>query len=194
MSYDTESVALVSDTVVVRLASAAALAALMGVLAQFSIPIPGLPAPISFQAIPVYLAGLLLGPVWGGGTVLLYLLVGILGAPVFSNLGAGLGYVLGPTGGYLIGFLLAAVVVGAIAHRRVEPRSLDSVPIALQAIALFAGLAVTYAVGVPWLASVAGYELSHAAVIGAAIFLPGDVVKIVAVLGLLAGGVRLRTR
>ena len=194
MSYDHDSVALVPDDTVRRLAAAAALAALTGVLAQFSIPVPGLPAPISFQVIPVYLAGLLLGPVWGGGAILLYLLVGMLGAPVFSNAGAGLGYVLGPKGGYLIGFVLAAVAIGAIVHRSVEPRDLSTVPIPVQAAALVVGLAIIYAVGVPWLAEVAGYALSDAAVVGAAVFLPGDLLKILAVLGLIARAPRLQSR
>jgi biotin transport system substrate-specific component len=194
MSYDSDSVALVPDRTIARLATAAALAALTGVLAQFSIPLPGFPAPISFQVIPVYLAGLLLGPVWGGGAILLYLLAGTLGAPVFSNMGAGLGYVLGPTGGYLIGFLLAAVVIGAIVHRAIEPRALSAVSIPVQVIAMVVGLAIIYAVGVPWLAKVAGYELSHAVIIGAAIFLPGDILKILAVLGLITGGTRLQSR
>lgn len=194
MSFDSDSVVLVPDQTVRRLATAAALAALMGVLAQFSIPIPGFPAPVSFQVIPAYLAGLLLGPVWGGGAVLLYLLAGVLGAPVFSNFGAGLGYALGPTGGYLLGFLVAAVVIGVIVHRGREPCDLSTVPVSVQAGAMIVGLAIIYALGVPWLASVAGYELVHATIVGAAIFLPGDVLKILAVIGLIEGGTRLQSR
>lgn len=194
MSHERHSVELVEDDVVRRFASAAALAALTGVLAQFSIPLPFSPAPISFQVIPVYLAGLLLGPLWGGATVALYLLAGALGAPVFSNAAAGLGVVLGPTGGYLIGFLVAAIVIGAIVHRGVEPRNLSEVSVPVQVGALVVGLAIVYAIGVPWLAEAAGYELSHAVYVGAAVFLPGDLLKIVAVVGLIAGGTRLQSR
>ena len=187
-----ESVDLVGDNAVANVALAAVLAALTAAFAYVSIPIPGLPAPVSFQVFGVYFAGLLLGPRWGGFSLGLYLLVGIAGAPVFSNGGAGLGYLLGPTGGYLIGFLLAAIVIGAIVHRGLEPKSLDDVSIGVQAGALVAGLLVIYAVGVPWLAVTAGYPFTQAATIGAAIFLPGDVIKIVATLALVKGGTLAR--
>lgn len=194
MSHDHESVALVSDSVVSKLVTAAALAALTGVLAQFSIPLPFSPAPISLQPIPVYLAGIILGPLWGGMSVVLYLLTGILGVPVFSNLTAGLGVVLGPTGGYLIGFLFAAILIGAIVHRGIEPRPLSAVSIPVQVIALLVGLVVIYAIGVPWLKLGAGYAWTDALVAGAVIFLPGDILKIIGVIGLVTGGSRLQVR
>lgn len=188
----TDSVDLVEDDTVKHIAIAAMLAALTGVLAQFSIPLPGLPAPISFQVFGVYFAALLLGPRWGGFSVSLYLLVGTAGAPVFSNLNGGLGVIQGPTGGYLIGFLVAAIVVGAIVHRGLEPRPLRNVSLIVQGGALLVGLAVIYAVGVPWLSYSAGYALSEAAWIGAAIFLPGDLVKIAATLAIVRGGALAR--
>jgi len=188
----TESVDLVGDNAVANIALAAVLAALTAAFAYVSIPIPGLPAPVSFQVFGVYFAGLLLGPRWGGFSLTLYLLVGLAGAPVFSNGGAGLVYLLGPTGGYLVGFLLAAIVIGAIVHRGLEPRRLDDVSIGVQAGALVAGLAVVYAVGVPWLAFSAGYPLVEAATVGAAIFLPGDAIKIAATLALVKGGTLAR--
>jgi biotin transport system substrate-specific component len=188
MSQEYESVELVGDSTVGQFARAVVLAALTAAFAQVSIPIPGLPAPVSFQVFAVYFAGLLLGPLWGGVALTLYLLVGIVGAPVFSNGGAGLGYALGPTGGYLLGFLLAAVVIGAVVHRRVEPRSLADVSLAVQAGALIAGLAVIYAVGVPWLAYATGMGLSKAVSVGLVVFVPGDIIKILATLALVKGG------
>jgi len=188
----TESVDLVGDNAAAHIALAAVLAALTAAFAYVSIPIPGLPAPVSFQVFGVYFAGLLLGPRWGGFSIGLYLLVGIAGAPVFSNGGAGLVYLLGPTGGYLIGFLLAAVAVGAIVHRGLEPKSLDDVSIGVQAGALVAGLIVIYAVGVPWLAFSAGYPIVEAATVGAAIFIPGDIIKIITTLALVKGGTLAR--
>ena len=128
----------------------------------------------------------------GGFSMALYLLVGIAGAPVFSNGGAGLAYLLGPTGGYLIGFLLAAVLIGAIVHRSLDPKPLSDVPISVQAGALVAGLALIYAVGVPWLAMSTPYSFTKAVTVGAAIFLPGDLIKIVATLGLVRAGVLAR--
>lgn len=192
MSQEHESVELVGDETVRHIALAAALAALTAAFAYVSIPLPGLPAPISFQVFGVYFAGLLLGPRWGGFSMGLYLLVGAAGAPVFSNGSAGLGYLLGPTGGYLIGFLLAAILIGAIVHRGLDAKPLGEVSVAVQAGALVAGLALIYAVGVPWLALSAGYPFGQAAWVGAAIFLPGDLIKIVATLALVKGGVLAR--
>ena len=192
MSQRHESVDLVGDETVKHLAVASVLAALTAAFAYVSIPLPGLPAPVSFQVFGVYFAGLLLGPRWGGFSMALYLLVGVAGAPVFSNGGAGLAYLLGPTGGFLVGFLLAAVLIGVIVHRGLDPRPLSEVSVAVQAGALFAGLAVLYAVGVPWLAVSTDYGFVEAATVGAAIFLPGDLIKIAATLGLVRAGVLAR--
>ena len=192
MSQEHESVDLVGDDAVKRVALASVLAALTAAFAYVSIPLPGLPAPISFQVFGVFFAGLLLGPRWGAFSMVLYLLVGVAGAPVFSNGGAGLAYVLGPTGGYLLSWVVAAVVIGLIVHRGLDPRPLSTVSLGVQAVALMAGLAVIYAIGVPWLAVSAGYDFVHAATVGAAIFLPGDLIKIVATLGLVQAGVLAR--
>lgn len=192
MSQEHESVELVGDETVKHVALAAVLAALTAAFAYVSIPIPGLPAPVSFQVFGVYFAGLLLGPRWGGFSMLLYLLVGIAGAPVFSNGGAGLAYLLGPTGGYLVSYLLAAVLIGAIVHRSLDPKPLSDVSITVQAGALVAGIALIYAVGVPWLAMSTAYSFTEAATVGAAIFVPGDLIKIAATLGLVRAGVLAR--
>jgi len=188
----TESVELVGDEAVSNIALAAVLAALTAAFAYVSLPVPGLPVPISFQVFGAYFAGLLLGPRWGGLALALYLLVGVAGAPVFSGGAAGLGYLLGPTGGYLVGFLLAAVVIGAIVHRGLEPRPLTEVSLPVQAVALLAGLAVIYAVGVPWLALTTANTFTEAFIGGAVTVLPGDLIKIAATLALVKGGVLAR--
>ena len=188
----TESVDLVGDEAVSNIALASLLAALTAAFAYVSIPIPGLPAPVSLQVFGVYFAGLLLGPRWGGFSIGLYLLAGIAGAPVFSGGGSGLAYVLGPTGGYLVGFLLAAVLIGAIVHRGLDPKPLSDVSLPTQAGALVAGLVLVYAVGVPWLVAVAGLPPAQAATVGALIFIPGDIIKIAATLALVKGGVLAR--
>lgn len=180
MAQQHESVELVGDETVEHFATAVGIAALTAVLAQVSIPYPLSPAPISLQVVAAFLAGLLLGPLWGGFSLTLYLLVGALGAPVFSNGGSGLGYLAGPTGGFLVGFLLAAVLVGAVVHRSIEPRSLARVSLPVQVGALLAGLAVIYLVGAPRLAMVQGWTLQRGFVAGALVFLPGDLVKIAA--------------
>ena len=210
MSDSHESVDLVADETVERLALAAVVAALTAALAQVSIPVPGLPAPVSFQPFGVYAAGLLLGARWGGFSIVLYLLTGAAGVPVFSNATGGLGVVLGPTGGYLVGYVVAAVVIGLIAHGGLDVKPPSSVPSWRQSLALFVGIAVIYALGVPWLAETTDYSLSasmavpldvpfvglsgptltmpEAVVVGAVIFLPGDVLKILATLGVVRSG------
>lgn len=188
MAQRYESVDLVDDAVVRRFARAVLLAALTAGLAQFSIPYPFSTAPISFQMIGAYLAGFWLGPLWGGFSMGLYLLVGALGQPIFSNGSAGIGAFAGATGGYLVGFLVAAVVIGAIVHRGIEPKRLSSVPFGRLAVALLVGLVVIYAIGVPWLAYVLGLSPTKAIVTGALVFVPGDLVKIAATLALVRGG------
>ncbi|MFC7131675.1 MULTISPECIES: biotin transporter BioY [Salinibaculum] len=186
MSERHESVELVPDTTVSHVAVAVLLAALTAVLSQVSIPLPG-GVPFSFQPFPVFFAGLLLGPVWGGFSVLLYLVVGLAGAPVFSDGGAGVGYVLGPTGGFLVGFLLAAVVIGAVVHRSATPTPFGDISAAVAAVALVLALVPIYGVGVPWLADVQGWTLARAASFMAP-FAVGDALKVALSVGIVAGG------
>ena len=180
-----ESVDLVPDTTVSNVAVAVLLAALTAVLAQVSLPLG--PVPFSFQPFPVFFAGLLLGPVWGGFSVLLYIAVGVAGAPVFSGGGAGVGHLLGPTGGFLVGFLLAAVLVGAVVHRSVEPKPFGDLSPVLAGGALLLSLAPIYAVGVPWFADVAGISLSAAAS-AMSLYAVGDVLKVLLTVGIVVGG------
>lgn len=183
-----ESVDLVGDRTVQHFARAVLLAALTAGLAQLSIPYPFSAAPISFQMVGAYLAGLWLGPLWGGFSMGLYLVVGAVGQPVFSGGSAGLGHLTGPTGGFLVGFLLAAVLVGAVVHRSIEPKPLSSIGIPPMTVALFAGLALIYLVGAPWLGFVQGWSITETVVAGALVFVPGDVVKIAATVALVKGG------
>ncbi|MEF8786966.1 MAG: biotin transporter BioY [Haloarculaceae archaeon] len=185
MSQEHESVELVPDTTVSHVAVAVLLAALTAVLAQISIPLGSVP--FSFQPFPVFFAGLLLGPLWGGFAVLLYIVVGLAGAPVFSGGGAGVGYFLGPTGGFLVGFLLAAVLIGAIVHRSVEPKPFGEISPVVAGVALLLSLVPIYAVGVPWLAEVSGISLSAAAS-AMSLFAVGDVLKVLLSVGIVVGG------
>lgn len=186
MSEEHESVDLVPGATVEYVAKAVAVAALTAVLAQVSIP-TGTGVPFSLQPFAVFFAGLLLGPVWGGFALLLYLLVGLAGAPVFSNGGAGIGYVLGPTGGFLVGFLLAAVLAGAVVHRGVDPRPLAEASIPTQVLALGLALVVLYAVGVPWMAWSLGVSLSKAGATMAP-FVPADLLKAALTVAFVEGG------
>lgn len=133
------------------------------------------PVPVSLQPLFVLLAGFALGPRRGALAVGLYLLAGVAGLPVFSGGGSGLGHVLGPTGGYLLGFALTAFVAGLATRGRGEllswPRGL-----------LFgaAGILCAYVLGASWLARVLGLGLNQALAVGVAPFLPADGLKIVA--------------
>jgi biotin transport system substrate-specific component len=119
--------------------------------------------------------------------VLLYIIVGLAGAPVFSSGGAGVGHLLGPTGGFLVGFLLAAVLVGAVVHRSVEPKPFSELSPVLAGGALLLSLVPIYAVGVPWLANVNGISL-WAAASAMALFAVGDVLKVLLSVGVVVGG------
>jgi biotin transport system substrate-specific component len=85
---------------------------------QVAIPLPGTPVPITLQPMLVVLAGMMLGPTLGSASMVLYLALGVLGAPVFAPIGApGIARLFGPTGGYLIAYPAAAAAAGILAHR-----------------------------------------------------------------------------
>ncbi|KOX91686.1 biotin transporter BioY [Haloarcula rubripromontorii] len=184
-----QSVDLVDDDTVGWFTKAVLLAALTAALAQISIPLPGALPPFSLQPFGMFFAGLLLGPLWGGVALLLYVLVGIAGAPVFSNANAGLGYVIAGqgTGGFLVGFLVGTVVAGAIAHRRTSPRPVADLSIPVQALALTAAIVVVYAIGVPWMSMVTGLSLTRAAALMAP-YVPLDLVKLGVAIAIVQGG------
>jgi biotin transport system substrate-specific component len=92
-----------------------------GLLAQFRFYIPGTPVPVTGQVFGVILAGVMMGT-WGGISQLMYLGIGAAGVPWFAGFNYGLGYIFGPTGGYLIGFILAAFFIGFIVDRYLKSR------------------------------------------------------------------------
>ena len=140
--------------------------------AYIIIPIPGSPVPVVLQNLFVVASGLLLGPIKGGVAVLIYLLMGAIGLPVFSGGGAGLAHLAGPTGGYLLGFVAAAVVAGGISGRHPSLRR-DSVAAVL-------GMIAVYLFGVPRLKVVLDMSWSAALAAGFLPFLIGDAVKVIA--------------
>ncbi|ELZ22425.1 BioY protein [Halosimplex carlsbadense 2-9-1] len=187
MAQEYESVDLVGDDTVRNLAGAAVLAALTAALAQLSIPIPSVGVPFSLQPFGPFLAGLVLGPLWGGFAMALYLAAGTAGAPVFSNGAAGIGHFGGRTGGFLVGFALSAVVVGAVAHRGIEVRPVSELSVPVELVAVAAGLVVVYAVGLPWMAEVLGVSVGRAAGLMAPYAVP-DVVKVFVTVAVVEGG------
>ncbi len=149
--------------------------------ARVAFPLPGTPVPFTLQVVCVLLAGALLGARLGAASQAAYLAVGIVGAPVFAA-GGGLAYLLGPTGGYLLAFPLAAFAVGAIAGREGGLLRLT--------LGLIAGVAVIHLGGVTWLSMVTG-SFEQALLLGAGPFLALDVMKVVLVL---AVSLRIRPR
>ena len=93
-------------------------AAVIAAGAFMAVPLPGSPVPLVLQNLLVVLAGLLLGPIGGGASVLLFLALGALGFPVFSGGHGGIAWFAGPTGGYLVGYAVAAFLAGLIARNR----------------------------------------------------------------------------
>ena len=150
---------------------AALFAALTAVGAFLSIPVG--PVPIVLQNMFVYLTALLLGGRWGLASVGVYLLAGACGLPVFAGGLGGVGRLIGPTGGYLIGYLPTVYLIGKIAHKD-HPRVFTDV------LAMICGTVVLYTCGVTWLKIITGMPLMKALALGMFPFLIGDAIKIAA--------------
>ena len=146
-------------------------ALLTALLAQVSIPVAGSPVPITGQTLAVVLTAAALGPARGLAGQGLYLVLGAIGLPFYAGASGGLDVVWGATGGYLIGFLPAAYLVG-LAARQGQDRRIS------RALPLFAlGQLVIFAIGVPWLAVVANLSAAEAISAGFTPFIVGGVVK-----------------
>lgn len=147
---------------------ASLMAALTAVGAYIHLPIG--PVPIVLQNLFVLLAGLTLGWRWGLGSMAIYLLVGAIGLPVFAGAKGGIAHLIGPTGGYLFGFALAAFTTGWIADHSKHA-------VASDILAVIAGSLVVYAMGVPWLKWFSDMPWQKAVWVGMVPFLFGDTVK-----------------
>lgn len=145
--------------------------------------------PVTLQTLGITLAAAVLGPWRGAAAVLTYLALIAVGLPVASGFKGGLGLFAGPTGGYLVGFVPMAVVVGALSRLAIRRVRGPRLPLALFGAAV-AGLPVLYLLGVGWLSLSTGTPLTEALVIGMAVFLPGDLVKAGLAAGVTAGVVR----
>ncbi len=152
--------------------------------AQVAIQLPFSPVPITGQTMAVLLVGALLGSRRGALAVLAYIAEGLAGLPVFAGGAAGLTRLFGPTGGYLVGFVAAAFLVGWLAERGWDRRFGTTLA------AMTLGNLVIYGVGAVWLAVFVG-GVSRAWSLGVVPFLPGDAIKIVLAAVLLPGGWKL---
>lgn len=157
-------------------------AALTGLAAQISVPVPGTPVPVSGQTFAALLVGTALGARRGFLSLALYALAGMAGMPWFAE-GAS-GYAM-PSFGYVLGMLLAATVVGALAARGADRSVLRT------AGAMAVGSAIIYAVGVPYLALATGMTLPQAVAAGLTPFLIGDALKAALAMGVLPAAWRV---
>ncbi len=152
-----------------KLTLCALFAALTAVCAQITIPISVIPITLSLLA--VYMSGAMLGPVYGGISMAVYLLLGFVGLPVFQSMTGGAQVLLGPTGGYAVGYIFASVISGAVVSFKKDK-------IYVYPIGMTAGCAVCYAFGTGWYVI-----MNHVPVVSALStcvlpFIPGDIIKI----------------
>ena len=146
--------------------------AFVAVAAQVSISLPFTPVPITGQTFAVLLVGTSLGALLGLASLGLYLFVGALGAPVFADRTSGWDVITGPTGGYIVGFVLAAVLAGFLAQRRWDRHFNSAVA------AMLSGNVVIYLVGLPWLAAKIDTGLEDTLEAGLYPFVVGDLFKL----------------
>lgn len=163
-------------------------ALLTALCAQIVVPLPFSPVPITGQTFAVLLTGAALGAGRGAAGQALYVLLGAIGLPFYSDGGSGVDVLVGARGGYLVGFVVAAAVVGWFARRGLD-RDVRSA-----ALAFLAGSVVIYALGVPWLAFIADLTLSEALLQGLVPFIPGGLLKAALAAGLLPAAWRLTGR
>jgi len=149
-------------------------AAMFGALTAIGsfLVIPLQPLPITLQTLFTGLSGVLLGGYTGALSQVIYVLLGIIGLPVFAGGKAGIGTLFGPTGGYLIGFIAGAYIIGKIVEARREPS------LAWIALALIAGNLVIYTLGTIQLSIVTHFSLLKSLMVGVAPFLIGDLLKL----------------
>lgn len=144
----------------------------LAILAQIAIPVPGSPVPVTGQTLGVLLIGTAYGSTLGVTTFALYLLAGIAGAPVFANNGFGIDRVIGATGGYLIGMLVATYVVGQLARLRLDQKFLTALP------SMLIGTVITFGFGLVWLQQYTGKDWAWTINAGLTPFIVGEVLKI----------------
>jgi len=145
----------------------------LAALAQVAIPVPGSPVPVTGQTLGVLLLATAYGANLGASTFALYLLIGLAGAPVFANQGHGLERLIGPTGGYLVGMLIASWVLGALAGRKWDQRFLSAIT------TMFIGNIIIFTFGLIWLHEYTGKDWAWTFGAGLTPFIFGEILKIV---------------
>jgi len=144
----------------------------LAALAQVAIPVPGSPVPVTGQTLGVLILGTTYGSTLGFTTFALYMLAGVAGAPVFANSGHGLDRIVGATGGYLVGMLIATFVLGQFARFRLDQKFLTALP------SMLVGTVITFAFGLVWLHQYTGKSWSWTISAGLTPFIVGEALKI----------------
>ncbi len=153
----------------------------VAVSAQVRIPLPWTPVPITTQTIAVFTGAVLLGRYWGGISFLIYIIMGMAGLPVFAGFKSGAAALLGPTGGYLIGFAIAAFLIGHLTDKFAEARK----PLNLLMIMLVSNFTIVHLIGLVqlyfWMDIAVGKHLGLKELLlaGSIPFIAGDIVKII---------------
>ena len=158
----------------------ALMAALTAICSQIQIPLPMVP--INLALFAVHLSGALLGWKYGALSMVVYALLGVIGVPVFAGFGSGPAVLFGKTGGYILGYILCALLVGALSRK-------FAFNFKTLCLSMVLGVAVCYTFGTIWFMAVTGLNLATSMSYCVIPFLPGDVVKI-----LLAAFLALRLR
>lgn len=155
---------------ITNMALMAIMTAITCILAPLALPIPISPVPISLTNLVIYFSIYLLGTSRATISYIIYLLLGMVGLPVFSNYTGGLQKLAGPTGGYIIGFIFMTIIAGII---------IDKFPknVILQFLGMILGTIVCYAFGTIWLAYLAKLSFKSALFAGVIPYIPGDIIK-----------------
>ena len=153
-----------------RMVLCAMFTALVAVCSQIAVPMPW-GVPINLALFAVYMAGTMLGPVWGTASQVVFIALAAIGVPVLANFQGGPSAIFGKTGGYAIGYLLAALIAGAFAAKL--PRKFGWL-----ALGCVVGCAACYVLGTIWFMVLTGLDLPTSLTYCVIPYLPGDVIKI----------------
>ncbi|EJO5349167.1 biotin transporter BioY [Clostridium botulinum] len=147
-------------------------ATIIAVSSYIIIPLPISPVPITAQTLAVMLAGCVLTPIQVAFSMGTFLLMGVIGIPVFSGGTSGIGVIAGKTGGYLIGFLIGSIIISLLVRKN---KSLANMLIAC----FIGGIVVVHALGSAWLGQITSLGIKKAFLLGSLPFIPGDLIKAV---------------
>lgn len=155
-------------------ASIALFTAVMVIFSQISLPIPLSPVPVTLSLFAVFLTSMLLGCKSSTAVQFIYVLLGIIGVPVFQGFTGGMGKVFGPTGGYIISYIPASYIMGLIIFKSKVSKPLQT------ALVMLTGLLICYTFGTAWLMILTKMDVVKALYVAVLPFVPLDILKIIA--------------